>query len=1043
MKTCSMRFIRFGLLMTMLLALLALHGTSAEAMTTNENLMQQFTSGGYILGFKSDGVYLASTTHALHVEFVNANPVQPQSTVPPTTSGQAATLDQVTWRNLWNGITLTYRASADGIVESVYSIDAGASVEQIRLRYNAPVEQNVDGTLTLKYATGQMRESAPIAWQVIDGERVPVAVAVQIRTTSARDSEIGFALGEYDPAYPVTIDPTLTWNAFFGAGGEDTANGITVDGNGNVYVIGNSDATWGSPDYAFKESLSDAYVAKFNSSGALQWNTFLGGSGMDSGDDILVDANGSIYLTGTSGTTWGIPIRIFSGGVDTFVAKLTKDGVLLWNAFLGGPSADYGHAIAMDIWGNLYVTGTSYTTWGTPIRASTAMRDAFTAKLNAIGVLQWNTFLGGTDYDDGNNIAVDPNGNVYVAGDSQASWGSPLRLLAGTDPFVAKLNSSGALQWNTFLGSSGNDYGFGIGEDPSGNVYVAGRGNATWGSPIQPFTGNWDVFVAKLNSNGTIVWNTFLGGISIDGGGNLVVDSTGTVYVIGISASPWGSPVRAFSNSIDSFAAKLNTNGGLQWNTFLGGADGFDDGIDIATDTSGNVYAAGLSTATWGSPLHTYSGGQDGSAAKLNSSGVLQWNTFLGQSGSDSALALALDGSSNLYVAGRSMSSWGSPIRSYTAGQDAIVAKFNSNGVMQWNTFLGGSGSDSGNAIAVDANGHVFVAGNSTGTWGTPVRAYSGNYDAFVARLDTATGALQWNTFLGDAGIDHSNGIALDNSSNAYVVGESSSSWGSPWEPYTAGWDAYVAKVNSAGTLIWNSFLGGASADSGSGIVVRLTIVYVTGSSSATWGSPIRAYSTGNDAFVAQLNAINGTLMWNSFLGGAGTDAGRALALDKIGDVYVTGISNASWGSSPIRAYSADTDSFVAKLNSVGTFQWNTFLGGIGTDDGRDIAIDANNFVYVIGTSGASWGTPERAYYFGTDVSVVRLNSNGILERNWFVGGWLDDDGNAIAVDTQSIYIVGASNSPWGNGSPYFASWDGFIAKLQIPFTLYLPLVLK
>jgi hypothetical protein len=228
--------------------------------------------------------------------------------------------------------------------------------------------------------------------------------------------------------------------------------------------------------------------------------------------------------------------------------------------------------------------------------------------------------------------------------------------------------------------------------------------------------------------------------------------------------------------------------------------------------------------------------------------------------------------------------------------------------------------------------------------------------------------------------------------------------------------------------------------------VLRLTLVYVVGSSDATWGaSPKRAYSAGNDAFAAQLNAINGTLMWNTFLGGAGNDSGDSIALDKIGDVYVTGTSNATWGASPKRAYSAGNDAFVAKLNSVGAFQWHTFLGGSGNDDARGIAIDTtHNVVYVVGDSDATWGTPALPYSLATDVSVAQLDLNGNLQANFFVGSSGSDDGNAIAADAWHVYLAGASNSGWGNQPSAPRSWDGWSAKIQTQIPpVFLPLVIK
>jgi uncharacterized repeat protein (TIGR01451 family) len=153
-----------------------------------------------------------------------------------------------------------------------------------------------------------------------------------------------------------------------------------------------------------------------------------------------------VYLVGNSEATWGMPVRAFAGWADAFAAKLNASGQLLWNTFLGEWNTDRGSAIAVDGSGNVYVGGYSWAAWqGTnpPVRAYTSLADAFAAKLNASGVLQWNTFLGGTGYDDGHAIAVDGSGNVYLGGDSDASWqgtNPPVRAYtSGDDAFAVKL----------------------------------------------------------------------------------------------------------------------------------------------------------------------------------------------------------------------------------------------------------------------------------------------------------------------------------------------------------------------------------------------------------------------------------------------------------------------------------------------------------------------------------------------------------------------------------------------------------------------------
>jgi len=341
--------------------------------------------------------------------------------------------------------------------------------------------------------------------------------------------------------------------------------------------------------------------------------------------------------------------------------------------------------------------------------------------------ITWNTFLGGTNYDYGYGIAVDSSGNVYVTGSSY-SWGNPVRAYTSNyDAFVAKLDSSGALQWNTFLGGTGPDFGYGIAVDSSGNIYVTGYSSATWGTPVRAFSGSDDAFVARLNSSsGALQWNTFLGGTGHDEGYGIAVDFSGNVYVTGYSYTTWGSPVMAYQGGYsDAFAARLNiTSGALQWNTFLGGTGGYN-GRGITVDSSGNVYVTG-------------DNGYDAFAAKLNNSGVLQWNTFLGGAGNDHCYGIAVDSSGSVYLTGYSDAAWGSPIRAYGSYDDAFAAVLDSRGVLQWNTFLGGTVSDYGRGIAVDTSGSVYVTGYSSATWkisSDPVRAYTSSNDVFIARL--------------------------------------------------------------------------------------------------------------------------------------------------------------------------------------------------------------------------------------------------------------------------------------------------------------------
>ena len=414
----------------------------------------------------------------------------------------------------------------------------------------------------------------------------------------------------------------------------------------------------------------------------LQWSlhTFLGGTNTDRGGGIAVDSNGNIYIVGQSYATWGTPVRAFSANWDVFVAKLNAGGVLQWHTFLGGSNRDTAGAISVDTSGNVYATGASYVTWGNPVNPHAGgLGDAFAAKLDSTGALQWNTFLGAGGIDSAAAIVLDAGGSPWIAGTSDATWGSPINAFAGGgEGFVARLNASGVLQWNTFLGSPANDYPRGAAFDADGNFYVGGYGYATWGSPIRPFDdtlAQGDTFVLKLNGSGVRQWNTFLGGPQNDTGGSIAVDASKNIYVTGSGDATWGSPVNPYPGGYaDVFVVKLNSSGALQWNTFVGSTE-FTRPHGIAADAKGNAYVAGYSDATWGSPLRAYTSGLDGFIAKLNASGVLEWHAFLGAAGGDEALAITAERNGNAFVTGYSNATWGSPIRPYTNLEDAFVTK--------------------------------------------------------------------------------------------------------------------------------------------------------------------------------------------------------------------------------------------------------------------------------------------------------------------------------------------------------------------------------
>ncbi len=446
--------------------------------------------------------------------------------------------------------------------------------------------------------------------------------------------------------------------------------------------------------------------------------------------------------------------------------------------------------------------------------------------LTTAPVFAWHTFYGSAGWDGGAAVAVDASGNVYLAGTSESTWGSPLHAhTAGSnrDLTIVKLSSDGAYLWHTFYGSTGADQVFDIALDGDGNVYAAGQTLGSWAglTPLHGYSSSLDTFVLKLNSAGVYQWHTFYGSTGQDAGVGLAVEGA-SLFVAGTSNVTWSgpagqSPLHAFSGSGSSelFALKLDADGAFQWHTFYGSADYYEGGSQIAVDGEGNVLIAGAGTGSWNgpagqAPLHAHSSAglrTDMIVLKLASSGAFLWHAFYGSAGIDEAYGLALDTSGNVFVTGKTAGAWNgpagqAPLHAYSGMNDILVLALDGGGAYQWHTFYGAAYyDDSPYAIALDMGNNLYVTGASAAWTGpaaeTPLHTHSGSgTDLYVLHLD-AGGAYQWHTFYGTTGDDYGYGVQVTPNADVHLAGQSSAEWGSPLAPYAGNSDMLVLKLES------------------------------------------------------------------------------------------------------------------------------------------------------------------------------------------------------------------------------------------------------
>jgi hypothetical protein len=457
----------------------------------------------------------------------------------------------------------------------------------------------------------------------------------------------------------------------------------------------------------------------------------------------------------------------------------------------------------------------------------------------------------------------------------------------------------------------------------------------------------------------TLVYSTYLGGSASDEDGGIAVDSSGNAYIAGCTqSSDFPTTAGAFQTTYgggeDIFVTEINPTGsGLVYSTYIGGSAG-DEGKAIAVDTSGNAYVTGMTFSddfptTPGAfqPTTPYFHSYHAFVTALNPTGAGLYSTYLGGDYLDFAAGIAVDTSGHAYVIGTTGSTdfpttVGAFQRTYGGGNyDAFLTVFNSTGTgLIYSTYLGGSGYEEGEGIAVDTSGHAYITGiTDSSDFATTAGALQTTYislyaNVFVAEFNPTGSDLVFSTYLGAGTYAEGKCIALDTSGNAYVSGLAESGF-----PVTAGafqttfsggcYDAFITELNPTGSgLLYSTYLGGIDLDQVRGIAVDTSgNAYVSGfTRSSDFPITEGAFQTilgGEDAFVTEINPSGTGLVYSTFLGGSSSDQGFGMAVDTSGNFYVTGFAQSSDFPTTAGAFQTTiggpVSAFVAKFSTGST----------------------------------------------------------------------------------------------------------------------------
>ena len=522
---------------------------------------------------------------------------------------------KLTYKDIYPHIDLILNAGATGLEYSML-VHPGGRVNDIKMRWNGTKEEifKDNGDLEHYNELAKISESAPKSY--CNGQLIKSSFGLK------EASFFEFKVDPYDQNHDLLIDPNIEWGTYYGGSADETCYGMEMDKTGNIYITGiTSSASAIATSGAYLSSLMgkrSAFIAKFNSLGNLKWATYYGGKDATYSKSIALDVNGNIFI---SGITWD------STGIATNGAYKTS---------------------------------------------ATAYTSAFLAKFNTSGYLSWGTYFGGDKYDESNSVATDSAGNVYILCDGSstdiATSGAYQSSNNGKDDiYLAKFSNAGGLNWATYFGGNYYEYGTCVKIDNKGNAIITGTTEsttnlATSGASQTSYQGITDVFLAKFNSAGALKWATYYGGDQYDASSCLVTDIYGNIYLTGGTKSSYpgiatsGAYKSSYVYDYDAFIAKFNESGNLVWGSYYGG-DGKDYAYDICLNKSGNLLVTGNTYSTYGivtqNAYERYpKKGGNIFIAEFSTNSRLLYGTYFGSNSNIHAAGIRTDTSSNIYITG-------------------------------------------------------------------------------------------------------------------------------------------------------------------------------------------------------------------------------------------------------------------------------------------------------------------------------------------------------------------------------------------------------
>jgi hypothetical protein len=871
------------------------------------------------------------------------------------------------------------------------------------------------------------------------------------------------SLGGFD-YWVVKLDGSgaVQWDNTIGGDTPAFLRSVVQTSDGGYFLGGYSDSDASGDKTENSQGSEDYWVVKLDGSGTVEWDSTIGGSGIDELYSVTQTSDNGYLLGGRSNSpASGDKTENSQGNYDYWVVKLEGDGIIMpppsssdieWDNTIGGSAFDGLRSVIQTSDGGYLLGGRSQSpASGDKTENSQGGNDYWVVKLDASGTVQWDNTIGGSASDFLNSVIQTSDGGYLLGGfsNSPASGDKTENSQGDNDYWVVKLDASGAVEWDNTIGGSSEDELYSVIQTIDGGYLLGGRSESSAsGDKTENSQGGRDYWVVKLDGSGAVQWDNTIGGSSGDNLNSVIQTSDGGYLLGGESSSPAsGDKTENSLGNDDYWVVKLDGSGAVEWDHTIGGSNSDQLNSVVQTIDGGYLLGGRSNSPASGDKTENSQGSDDYWVVKLDGSGAVEWDNTIGGSGSDLLLSVVQTIDGGYFLGGESVSDASGDKTENSLGlRDYWVVKLDGSGAVEWDNTIGGSSNDELYSVTQTSdNGYLLGGRSDSPVSGDKTEASQGSFDYWVVKLEgdgiimppPSSSDIEWDNTIGGSSFDDLRSV-IQTSDGGYLLGgySVSDASGDKTENSQGGSDYWVVKLDGSGVVQWDHSIGGSGTDVLLSVIQTSDGGYLLGgySSSPASGDKTENSQGSDDYWVVKLDG-SGVVEWDNTIGGSNIDVLYSVIQTSDGGYLLGGTSESDASGDKMENSQGGSDYWVVKLDGSGVVQWNNTIGGSDDDLLRSVVQTSDGGYFLGGRSSSDASGDKTENSQGSnDYWVVKLDASGAVQWDHTIGSSFSDDLLSVVQTNDGGYFLGGESSSPASGDKTENSLGGndyWVVKLD------------